>query len=74
MPPPVEKGPQGLLLGIRATKAAAPCLRFDVFVDLRPDALPKVIGIHRVKFPTIVAVGIDEPPIAFVVRLIGCRE
>src|SRR5262245_48029305 len=72
-PPTAEEDLQGLLLCLSTADATVPCFNFDELKDRGLDAVPKVVRVHCVELPTLVAVILDEPLVSGIVCLVGCR-
>jgi len=72
--PAIEHGSQRFPLGPFDDGAAVPGDRLDLAEDGALDKLAKIVRIERVQFPTAVPVVADEPRVARVFPLVGCRE
>src|SRR5262249_16854773 len=59
----------GLLLAVLVRLLVVPQIAIDESADLRLHQGPKLIGIHRVQFPTLVAVVLFEPFISGIAGL-----
>ena len=73
-PPTIKYGPQRFLLSLIHDLASPPRYGLDQLTDLPLDAIAEIVGVHRVKLPTIRPMIGDEPLVAGVFALIGCRE
>src|SRR5215831_15313340 len=72
--PLFKKRLQRLLLCPVDNLAAFPRNGLDQFLDCRLNAVAKIIGVHRIEFPTAVSVIGPEPLEARVLPFVRCRE